>query len=92
MVQLKIKFHGILWYLVEYFKVYSTVYHRENFLSSTQLSTKFIMLINVKMPTIVDILTFVSMIYTTSESLKPRKIFIFQHLSYKKLKFHSQLS
>ena len=29
---------------------------------STQLSTKFIMLINVKMPTIVGILTFISMI------------------------------
>ena len=34
---------------------------------STQLSTKFILLINVKMPTIVGILTFISMIYTTSE-------------------------
>ena len=31
-------------------------------------STKFILLINVKMPTIVDILTFISMINTTSES------------------------
>ena len=29
---------------------------------STQLSTKFILLINVKMPTIVGILTFISMI------------------------------
>ena len=37
---------------------------------STQLSTKFILLINVKMPTIVGILTFFSMINTTSESLK----------------------
>ena len=33
-----------------------------------------IMLINVKMPTIVDILTFISMI-NTSESLKARKAF-----------------
>ena len=32
----------------------------------TQLSTKFILLINVKMPTIVGILTFISMINTTS--------------------------
>ena len=31
---------------------------------------KFIMLINVKMPTIVGILTLISMINTTSESLK----------------------
>ena len=35
---------------------------------STQLSTKFIMLINVKMPTIVGILIFISMINTTSET------------------------
>ena len=39
-------------------------------LYSTQLSTKFILLINVKMPTIVGILTFISMINTTSEILK----------------------
>ena len=31
---------------------------------------KFIMLINVKMPTIIGILTFISMMNTTSESLK----------------------
>ena len=38
---------------------------------STQLSTKFILLINVnKMPTIVGILTFIGMINTTSETLK----------------------
>ena len=40
---------------------------------STQLSTKFILLINVKMPN-------VSMINKTSESLKARKVFIFQLL------------
>ena len=54
---------------------------------------KFIMLINVKMPTIVGILTFISMINTTSESLKVRKVFIFQHFSFPgQLKFHAQLS
>ena len=37
------------------------------FSCSTQLSTKFILLINVIMPTIVGILTFISMINTTSE-------------------------
>ena len=37
---------------------------------STQLSTKFILLINVKMQTIVGIFTFISMINTTSERLK----------------------
>ena len=49
-------------------------------LCSTQL--KFIMLINVKMPTIVGILTFISTINTTSESLKARKVFNFQHINF----------
>ena len=39
---------------------------------STQLSTEFILLINVKMPTIVNILTIISMINTTSKRLKTR--------------------
>ena len=39
------------------------------FSCSTQLSTKFILLISVKMPTIVGILTFISMINTKSERL-----------------------
>ena len=38
---------------------------------------EIIMLINVKMPTIVGILTFISMVNTTSVSLKARKVFIF---------------
>ena len=41
---------------------------------STQLSTKFILLINVKIPTIVGILIFISMINTTSERLKSKKL------------------
>ena len=45
------------------------------FSCSTQLSTKFTMLINVKMLTIVGILTFISMINTTSDGLKARKFF-----------------
>ena len=52
--------------------------HRPNVIKlcscSTQLSTKFIMLINVKMPTIIVLLTFISMINTKSESLKDRII------------------
>ena len=60
---------------------------------STQLSMKFIMLINVKMPTIVGILTLICMINTAYESLQVRKFFIFQHFSfYGQLKFHAQLS
>ena len=39
------------------------------FSCSTQLSIKFIMLINVKMPTIVGILIFISMINTAYVSL-----------------------
>ena len=42
---------------------------------STQLSMKFIMLINVKMPTNVGILTFISMINTTSERLLHLSVF-----------------
>ena len=45
---------------------------------STQLSTKSILLINVKTPTIVGVLTFVSMINTTSERLISKKLL---HLS-----------
>ena len=60
---------------------------------STQLSTKFIMLINVKMPTIVGILTFISMINTISERHQARHFFICQYFSfYEHLKFRAQLS
>ena len=50
------------------------------------------LLINIQMPTIVDILTFLSMINTSLDSLKA-KVFIFQHLGfYEQLKFYAQLS
>ena len=63
------------------------------FSCSTQLSMKFILLINVKMPTIVGILTFISMINTTFERLKARNISICQYFSFcEQLKFHAQLS
>ena len=49
--------------------------------------------INVKMPTIVGILTFISMINTTSERLKARSFFICRYFSaYEQLKFRAQLS
>ena len=49
------------------------------------------MLINVKMPTNVDILTFINMINTTSERLKARSLY-FQYFSFsEQLKFHAQL-
>ena len=63
------------------------------FTCSTQLSMKFIMLINVKMPTIVGILTFISIINTTSERLKARNFFICQYCSfYEQLNSRAQLS
>ena len=56
-------------------------------------SLKFIMLVNVKMPTIVGTKTCISMINATSESLKARKVFIFQHFRfYEQFRFHAQLS
>ena len=58
------------------------------------ISTKrdFFMLTNVKMPTVVGILTFISMINTSSESLKARKVFTFQLMNFhEKLKFYAQL-
>ena len=60
---------------------------------STQLSRKFILHIYVKMPTIVGILTFISMINTTSERLKAIKFFICRYFRfYEQLKFRAQLS
>ena len=59
-----------------------------NFFScSTQMSTKLIRLINVKMPTIVGILTFIGRKITSYESLKARKAFIFHYfIFYEKFK------
>ena len=60
---------------------------------STQLSRKFILLMNVKMQTIVGVLTFISMINTTSERLTARNFFICQYFSfYEQLKSRAQLS
>ena len=54
---------------------------------------KYILLINVKIPTIVVILTFISMINTTSERHKARNFLICRSFSvYEHLKFHAQLS
>ena len=44
---------------------------------SNQLGAEFIMLINVKMTTNIGILTFISMINTTSESFKTRTNLVF---------------
>ena len=58
------------------------------FSCSTQLSMKFIMLINVKMPTIVGILTFISMMNASSESLKAKKVNFSAFRFHEQLKFH----
>ena len=52
------------------------------FQCSAQLSTIFILLINVKMPTIVGILTFISMINTTSERLEVSNLFICRYFRF----------
>ena len=49
------------------------------FSCSTQLNMELILLINVKMPTIVGILTFISRINTISDGLNGRKNVTFQH-------------
>ena len=49
---------------------------------STDVSMKFILLINDKILTIVGILTFISMINTISERLKARNFFICQYFSF----------
>ena len=60
---------------------------------STQMSTKFILLINVKMSTIDGIITFISMINTISERHKANNAFICQYFSFnEQLKFCAQLS
>ena len=54
--------------------------------------TKFILLINVKMPTIVGILTFISLINTTFDRLKARDFFICWYFTfYEQLKFRAQV-
>ena len=51
------------------------------------------MLMNVKMPTVIGILTLISKVNITSESLRARKVFIFHHFCfYEQLKFPAQLS
>ena len=65
----------------------------KHFPCSTQLSKKFILLINMKMPTIVGVFTFISLINTTSERLKAIIFFICRYFSfYEQLKFLTQLS
>ena len=64
------------------------------FSCSTQLSMKYILLINVKMPTFVGILTFISRINTTYVSFRARNDHIFWYFYfyiYQQLIFHARL-
>ena len=47
---------------------------------------------HAQIPTLVSILTFISMINTTCVSLKARKVFYQRFGFYQQLKFHAQLS
>ena len=58
---------------------------------ATQAHIKFILLINVKMPTIVGILTFISRINTISESLTARSIFFQPFCIKKPFRFSSNI-
>ena len=63
------------------------------FSCSAQLSLKFILLIIVKMPTIVGILTFMSRINYWFFSFEPEFFIDFYYFNiYEQLKFHAQLS
>ena len=63
------------------------------FSCSTQLSLKFILFINVKMPTTVGILTFLSGIYYQFLRFEPEFSTNSDYFSiYEQLKFHAQLS
>ena len=63
------------------------------FSCSAQLRLKFILLINVKMPTIVGILTFISRINYQILRYEPVFSTNFDYFSiYEQLKFHAQLS
>ena len=57
----------------------------KHFSFSTQLGMEFIMLIIVKMPTIIGILTFISMMNTASGSSKARKVLIVGNLGLNEL-------
>ena len=85
--KLSVQFHAPapstqLKYTEQQKKGYTRVRGYKTFSHSTRLSKKFILLINVKMPTIVGILTFNSIINTRSESLKVRKVIIFLHVRF----------
>ena len=65
-------------------------YKKKSF--STQLSMKFFLLINVEMPTVVGILTFMSRKNSIIGLSEPRKAEFLYFRTHEYLKFHAQLS
>ena len=73
--------------LVAMLRVYKTFYMFKS------AEHEIYLLIHVKMPSIVGILTFISMINTTSERIKARNFFIYRYFSfYEQLRYCAQLS
>ena len=73
--------------LIRNLKVWYQARGYKTFFVLNSAEHKIYLLINVKMPTLI------SMINTTSERLKARNVFIFQHFSFHEwLKFHIYLS
>ena len=89
-----ILFYSILFYSILFFEYRIRSRGYETFFScSAQLRLKFIMLINVKMPTVVGILTFISRINYCLMGYLPEFSTDFGYFSfYELLKFHAQLS
>ena len=75
------------WFLVSFF-IFAIILLRKRdprlktFFMLHSTEHEMFMLIDVKMPTIVGILTFISMINITFENLKARKVYIFQHFRF----------
>ena len=63
--------------------LFFSILYEQFYAGTTQLSVEFILLINVKMPTTVDILAFMSRINTTSNSVKQLKCFQHYHEQWK---------
>ena len=87
-------YQGVIGYMMHSFHCPFTGNEVITLLScSFQLSMNFILLIFVKTLTIIGILSFISMINTTSERLKATNFFICQYFSfYEQLEFRAQLS
>ena len=69
-------------WIISLYRMYTGPEVIKLFSCSTQLTMKFFMLINVKMPTIVSILTCISMINTISDRNEAKNIFVYRYCSF----------